>query len=95
MLGLKQTQVLSEIFFYKSIKSGRKYFCGHDWSISGEFDWESVLDWRSRRLKPLFTDFLYHDQVATADEMEEFFENMTSRGNQVKYPHCDNVGEHQ
>ena len=27
--------------------------------------------------------------------MEEFFEKMTSRGTPVKYPRCDNAGEHQ
>ena len=53
---------------YESVKDGRKNFCGHDWSISGEFDWELVLDQRSRRLNMLLLEFLHEDQEATAKE---------------------------
>ena len=46
--------------------------CGHDWSISGEFDWGLVLDWRSRRFQKLLMDFLYQDQVENAKENGKF-----------------------
>ena len=53
---------------YERVTSRRKDFCGHDWSIYGDFDWGSVLDWLSRRLQSLLLDFLHEDQVANAEE---------------------------
>ena len=32
------------------------------------------MDWHSRQIQPLFLEFLYKYEVATAKEMEEFFE---------------------
>ena len=58
---------------YKIVTAKRKDFCGHDWSIPGELDRELVLDWRSRRLQPLFLEFLHEDQVTTAEKYGRVF----------------------
>ena len=69
--------------------------CGHDWSISGDIDRGSVLDWRSRCLQPLFMDILNPDQFATSKENFRVIKKMTSRGTIVKYLRFDNAGEYQ
>ena len=51
---------------HKSVKSRTKDFFGHNWSITGGFDWGPVLDWRNRLLQTLLLEFLYKDQVTTA-----------------------------
>ena len=51
--------------YTRASKPRENIFCGHDWSISGEFDWEFVLDRRSIFLQPLFVELFYQDQVAT------------------------------
>ena len=56
-----------KIDVYKSVILERKDFCGHDWSITGEFNQESVLDWRSRILQPLFIEFLYENKISTSE----------------------------
>ena len=63
-----------EKYLYKSVTAGRKYFFGHDWSIPGEIDWESVLDRRSRQIQPLFLDFLHKNQVTTAEKHGRVFQ---------------------
>ena len=80
--------------YTRASNPGERIF-GQNWFIPGEYNCGSVLDWSSRRLQPLFMDFIYENKISTFKNMEEFFEKMTSHGTLVKYLCCHNAGEHQ
>ena len=53
--------------------------------------WIGIVDNDSRYSWCLFTK----TKLKLPRKMEELFKNMTSRGNPVKYPRCENTGENQ
>ena len=73
---------------------GEKLFV-HDWSIPegfiGNRYWVGLVE-NYRRYSWIF---FIKTKLQLPKKMEEFLEKMTSHGKPVKYPHCDNMGEHQ
>ena len=61
-----KARAVSKKTYMRASQPGESVF-GHKWSISGEFDWESVLHWCSRRLQPLSLEFIHKTQVATSE----------------------------
>ena len=60
---------------HKSYKSRRNDFCGHDWSIPINLNWQPLMDLRSRWIHPLSLELLYEDKIRTTEENERFLIN--------------------